>query len=1674
MPQHQQQSLLKPAEDNTSTGFFFGDEGIDTTTGFSQQFDTMNPALLSTPQTSFDMQHTLVRACVEPVSSLRTDSDQAMDNTVGSATAWNGQLTPNSHHALNTFPPTPIQSFDSLYQPNFSTALGKRPLQLDAQDFPHAKRHETADFTLFSDLPSTTTTSSWGLETQSTPRSIEVGLSDEAADVCATWFNKYAVLPSDRHIDSLSQLTGESADAIRSWFGRLLKQGMGGSHGDSAYKSQTNLNIQQDTFWNDHFSTGVAQTSPPQLLLQQSQEDTTSPEAACSHENTTVVQPASTLRGSKKRCTPTEDRQLLSRDPNKIYQCTRKCGKRYGRKCDWKRQEEEAYPCKSWVCSLCTSEGVENVKPCFRKYHFVQHFRNIHPEINPAEYEEASVVSSETEFPRKCGFCRHRFVSRQERIDHIADHFKHGKCMLDWKEEADDDSGSDNTDDDDDRPSGDGFDGSAPSYQPPHSDPRGGAGSKYNGGGSDSSGSDDQPPHGGFFQFQLSQLHEGGSGSQPSCAEQHIKPADALQSDQQQRSSFRSSSGEQSSTGGSISSPFSKHVPAAGDNKDTLAGDALSRSLIDQSPRAATDATWLLEKPAFEQWRNASTSKTLWLHDQPGAGKSVLSAHIINHLQELGHNSSQDSSNDSKTITLEKPTSTNRTRLQILDDYRSPSPEVLQSTSATPAQKVPSTGVQSSQFASVLLESESKVTSPTHNMVIGESLIAQQALQSISPTSQSFLSVRLLGAGGFSTVDEVVHRDTNLRMGRKTLKNRDQTAIEEIRKEVNVLQKLRHPHVIRFLGAYSTGNKMSILLSPVADTTLALWLEQSSQEKPPGLTETVVKMFGCLASSVRYLHESRVRHMDIKPQNILVVTGDQEIPHVVLCDFGISSSSDVLDGQTKPLTRQYTAPEVFEGFTRKRAADIWSLGCVFAEMASVAFSQGNPPWLNFRKEFSGRTGKYYWQDVPALQGRLSAFLEDSSTSTEQTVLRTLKSMLSAEPSERPDGTALTMVFTPAPCCLSWPNDKATFPGPHEESGEVEMLICEDSVDCYTHSHVRGTTQETDIDFSTARGWLEECSHSHDACRQQALSGANVLPTRLVDVRPNRQETSYVRLVNSASLDSTTGKIDYVALSHVWGQDDVALSSSSLQDMLTDLPLQALPTAVNAAISTAQRLGYRYIWVDSLCVLQDSEDDKRRECAAMASVFRNAALTVVLDQMTTKLAGEDKPSVPSTSDKLDQALLLTPETRRVSTEDRLPASASLPAIDFATPGFAWDTRAWALQERLLSRRFLHLGEQMYWECNSLKASETFPRGLSPLVWEKVHSKNTEGRQQPRVSSRTTPTDTAALPSSHTHCADKSGGLDKKLRSVTPHHLRNCQWIKKEGDCIGDSMEAAQTTLKFGGRDAEASSSSLSGLQRGRTTRTPDQQRTPISTSSPRSRTLLNEHEIHHCDVHESAAQHASFVVDAAKTHGRHGDLKPANILWFQRESNESEDGPFDTLKLERARERVQSGIATEHHTHCTSTAVDGHSSPRFYCPTACTAAFTPKANLKRHEQSGIVPIDDDNTHMHDSPANAADDGLTTTTITTASSSSLVAAAANVKGIGGRKVGRKDISLSGQLDQHGMSHGYAENIITMEDRDACVKERSGNGDADEESSAGSAAGNIDTGSDGQLVVMKDRED
>jgi len=860
--------------------------------------------------------------------------------------------------------------------------------------------------------------------------------------------------------------------------------------------------------------------------------------------------------------------------------------------------------------------------------------------MNPEDYDEASTVYSETEFPRKCGFCRHRFESRQERIDHIAGHFKQGKSMLEWRDEEDNDDSADD-DDDNDRPDGDSFDG-APSSQSPDSDSRGNHDSKYFGNNdSGSGGSTGQPTQGGFFQFQLSQLGE----SQLYCADQPTRPITPSPNISQSSTSPESD--------GTMS--HCEHISTKEDDTTALARDAITQTIRGKQETSSLGKESNSRLAEHPHWKYARTS----VEPEVPSPFGMPSLNFPT-LPEEGLPAGKD---------IHCPES---------------------STDVMPRGKSP-VGVHIPQ---------------------------------IPKKSRSFLSIRLLGAGGFSTVDEVIHQQTGLHVGRKTLKNRDRTAIEELKKEVSVLQKLRHPHIIRFLGAYAKGDKMSILLSPVAETTLAGWLERVSSQQPTNLLKTIVKMFGCLTSSVRYIHEQRpvVKHMDIKPQNILIVGSDQEIPHVILCDFGVSSAEDVHDHHSKPLTRQYVAPEVFEGFVRKQAADIWSLGCVFSEMASVPLGQDSTSWSAFRKEFSGRTGKYYWQDVPGVQEKLSSFLDTAKTATEQTVVRTIQSMMDANPDKRPDAASLTLVFTPAPCCLDWPNDKTIFPGPHEEYGGVDAFAHEDIIEHYGHE--RETTAYSDS-LSSAKTWLEDCQLTHDACHHVPTGDFSTLPTRLVDMLPDGQAGSYVRIVESDMLQPTIDPVEYVALSHVWNFSQPLLSSSSLPGMQTELDLQKLPTTVRRGISAAQRLGYRYCWLDALCVLQDSWQQKELECKGMSSTFRNAALTVVLDQLGSdddddgdEYENTDK-GISGTTNHHHSSLPGSPAGRHTAPA-RLPASALLPSSILAAPNFGWDTRAWVLQGRLLSRRFLHLGKQLYWECNTLKASETFPCGLSPLVWEKVHT------------------------------------------------------------------------------------------------------------------------------------------------------------------------------------------------------------------------------------------------------------------------------------------------------------------------------------------------------------------
>lgn len=119
-------------------------------------------------------------------------------------------------------------------------------------------------------------------------------------------------------------------------------------------------------------------------------------------------------------------------------------------------------------------------------------------------------------------------------------------------------------------------------------------------------------------------------------------------------------------------------------------------------------------------------------------------------------------------------------------------------------------------------------------------------------------------------------------------------------------------------------------MAPVADHDLNTFYQFVSPENAPLLRS----FFGCLAGALNFLHEAKIRHRDIKPQNILVKGA-----HVYLTDFGVSLDWENLSRSTttedSAKTPLYCAPEVARWEKRNTSADIWSLGCVFLEMLTL-------------------------------------------------------------------------------------------------------------------------------------------------------------------------------------------------------------------------------------------------------------------------------------------------------------------------------------------------------------------------------------------------------------------------------------------------------------------------------------------------------------------------------------------------------------------------------------------------------------------------------------------------------------------------------------------------------------------------------------------------------------------
>lgn len=226
----------------------------------------------------------------------------------------------------------------------------------------------------------------------------------------------------------------------------------------------------------------------------------------------------------------------------------------------------------------------------------------------------------------------------------------------------------------------------------------------------------------------------------------------------------------------------------------------------------------------------------------------------------------------------------------------------------------------------------------------------------------------LLGSTNTAIVQSV--RCRRILLARKTVRCSRKVTPSMVMDEVAHLNRLRHAHIVRVIGSYTIGQEFSILIYPVAQYNLEIFMQEMLED--PSFTkerrqEILPYFFGCLSSALAYIHEQLFKHNDIKPKNILVrerkFTEDnscsvhKDIGYTVyIADFGIARQYQSLEGSETDgptsFTRKYAAPEVVDWQLRGQPADIFSLGCVMIEM--VATMAGCADENRGIREFAGQ------------------------------------------------------------------------------------------------------------------------------------------------------------------------------------------------------------------------------------------------------------------------------------------------------------------------------------------------------------------------------------------------------------------------------------------------------------------------------------------------------------------------------------------------------------------------------------------------------------------------------------------------------------------------------------------------------------------------------------------------
>lgn len=253
----------------------------------------------------------------------------------------------------------------------------------------------------------------------------------------------------------------------------------------------------------------------------------------------------------------------------------------------------------------------------------------------------------------------------------------------------------------------------------------------------------------------------------------------------------------------------------------------------------------------------------------------------------------------------------------------------------------------------------------------------------------------------------------------------------------------------------------------------------------------------------------------------------------------------------------------------------------------------------------------------------------------------------------------------------------------------------------------GRCTGSNANFEIAKNWINTCVQTHFVCNASGLVTTEY-PARLIDVGTESDKPHLHELIQNVPVPN------YLTLSHCWGgHSPVRLTATTVEEFKHGIPLSSLSKTFQDAIFIVRSLGYKYVWIDSLCIIQDSVEDWRHESTLMGAIYRNSVCTIAATAskdgdggcFRLRSALRHGPCQLWAGD--ERAIFLDLEENFI--RDRYSRKVNAGPLN---------SRAWVAQERILSPRILHYADgAVYWDCGECHLCDTGYQTLddNPLSW-----------------------------------------------------------------------------------------------------------------------------------------------------------------------------------------------------------------------------------------------------------------------------------------------------------------------------------------------------------------------